>query len=86
MTADAVISVNPMAVLEGVLINSATSTATIQFYDDKTTTTPARAVTDAWTLGTVGTPVFIGPMQIPCPTTGLTVKITGTVDATVIFK
>ena len=60
-------------VLHGVLLNSVAATATIQLFDDTTTTNPANPIGGLWTPGAVTVPTFI-PLDIET-SKGLTVII-----------
>lgn len=87
VSASTVISVNPGAILHGFLLCAVASTATIQFFDDTTTSTPANALTGVMTPGAVVIPTFVGPLDIVCPKKGLTIVIaTAAANVTVIFK
>lgn len=87
VTADTVISVNAAALFRGVILNSVAATATIQFFDDTTVTSPANAITGVWTPGAIVIPTFIGPLDITCFKKGLTVKIAvAAANITVIYR
>jgi len=58
ITADAVVSAKP-GTLHGVLLNSVAGTATIQLFDDTTTTNPANPITGVWTPGAMTVPTFV---------------------------
>jgi hypothetical protein len=59
--------------LHGVLLNSVAATATIQLFDDTTTTSPQNAITGVWTPGAVTVPTFI-PLDVET-SKGITVII-----------
>lgn len=55
VSASAVLSAHP-AKLHAIVLNSVASTATIQLFDDTTTTSPANPITGVWTPGAVVVP------------------------------
>lgn len=73
-TADAVISKNKSAILHGVLLNSVAATATIQLFDDTTTTNPSNPIGGPWTPGAIVVPTFVGPLDIEV-NNGIVLKI-----------
>lgn len=86
LTASAVISAIQGALLHGFLLNSVAGTATIQFFDDTTITTPANAITGVITPGAIVIPTFVGPLDIRAFKKGLTVVIaTAAANITVIY-
>lgn len=72
ITADKVISAHP-GTLHGFLLSSVAATATIQFFDDTTTTNPANPITGVITPGALTVPTFI-PFAVQL-NNGLVVKI-----------
>lgn len=62
ITASAVVSKRPTP-LHGILLNSVAATATIQLFDDTTTTSPANPITGVITPGAVTVPTFV-PIDI----------------------
>jgi hypothetical protein len=86
LTASAVISANQNALLHGFLLNAVAATATIQFFDDITTTNPANPITGVITPGAIVVPTFVGPFDLRAYKKGLTVVIaTAAANITVIF-
>ena len=86
LTSSAVISANSGALLHGFLLNAIAATATIQFFDDSTTTNPANPITGVITPGAIVVPTFVGPLNIRAFKKGLTVVIaTAAANITVIF-
>jgi hypothetical protein len=62
VSATEVISAHP-GILHGILLNSVAATATINLYDDITTSSPANPINGTWTPGAVVVPTFI-PLDI----------------------
>jgi hypothetical protein len=72
ITASEVVSKGPSQ-LHGILLNSVAATATIQLFDDTTTTSPQNAIGGLWTPGAITVPTFV-PLDINT-SKGLTVII-----------
>lgn len=86
LTASAVISPNVNAILRGVIFNSSTNGATVQFFDDTTTSSPSNPIGGVWTLATATAPASFNSLDIACTKKGLTCVISGTCDITVEFS
>lgn len=65
ITASAVISSAVGTILHGVLLSGIAATATIQFFDYNSITTPTTPITGIWTPGAIVIPQFI-PLDILC--------------------
>jgi hypothetical protein len=72
VTADKVVSAHPCA-LHGILLNAVAGTATIQLFDDITTTSPTNPITGVITPGAIVVPTFV-PLDIET-SKGLVIKI-----------
>jgi hypothetical protein len=85
ITASALIKTGA-GVLKGIIINSATSGATINLSDN--TATAGTAIIGQWTLPTVGTSTLPVVMLLPAVefSTGLYVTLTGTINITLLWK